>query len=300
MRVPVSGMPQSGVIREVAPAKVNLSLRILGRRPDGYHELESLIAFATSVADEILFTPGEDTAITTGGRFADQLTGENIIESVLRAIAEIAPSLRLGSVRVIKNLPVAAGIGGGSADAAAVIRAVRAANPDDDQQVDWPALAARLGADVPVCASSRACHVQGIGDAIAPLRDLPRLAVVLVNTLQAMPRDKTAQVFRRLSAPPLDETRERRAVQPNFASADELIAHISETGNDLTLTAQSIAPDITDVIEVLKATGCRYAALSGAGPTCFGVYDGISAAQGAADAIAEQQPDWWVAASELS
>lgn len=299
MRVPVSGMPQSGVIREIAPAKVNLSLRVLGRRSDGYHEIESLIAFAWSVADDVLFTPGEDIVIATEGRFADQLTGENIIEGVFKAIAEVAPSVRLGSVRVIKNLPVSAGIGGGSADAAAVIRAVRAANSDEAQRVDWPALAARLGADVPVCVSSRACHVQGIGDVIIPLRDLPRLAVVLVNALQAMPEDKTAQVFRRLSAPALDEG-QRRAVPSSFASADELVAHMSEAGNDLTPAAQSIAPEIKDVIQVLKATGCRYAALSGAGPTCFGVYDDMSAARHAAAAIAGQQPGWWVAASELS
>jgi len=298
MRVPASGMPQPGVIREIAPAKVNLSLRVLGRRPDGYHELESLFAFARAAADEVLFTPGDEVAITTAGRFAHQLTGANIIAGAFRALAEIAPSMRLGTVHLIKNLPVAAGVGGGSADAAAVLRAVRAANPEAGLQIDWPELAARLGADVPACLLSRACHVQGIGNDITPLPDLPGIAVVLVNTLCEMPKDKTAQVFRRLSAPPFDEEL-RRAVPPGFASADELRSHMMDTGNDLTAAAQSIAPEIGDVIEVLKASGCSYAALSGAGPTCFGVYDDTTAAQRAADAIANEQPGWWVVASEL-
>lgn len=297
--MPVSRMPHSTMMRETAPAKVNLSLRVLGRRPDGYHELESLFAFARSAADEVEFSPGEEISVTTAGRFADQLAGENIIASAFRLVSEAAPHIRLGSVRVIKNLPVAAGIGGGSADAAAVLRAIRAANPEACRHVDWMALAARLGADVPACVLSQACRVSGIGDEITPLPNLPRLAIVLVNALRKMPQDKTAQVFRLLSAPPVYEGL-RRAVPPEFASEDDLIAHMTETGNDLTEAAQSIAPEIREIFQMLMESGCRHAALSGAGPTCFGVYDGMSSARVAADAIAEQHPGWWVVASELS
>lgn len=293
-------MPHPAVIREAALAKVNLSLRVLGRRPDGYHEIESLVAFARSGADDVEFIPGGTIAVATSGPFAASLKGENLAEAALRSIAEAAPAMRLGEVRLTKNLPVAAGIGGGSADAAAVLRAVRTANGEAARVVDWAKLAARLGADVPMCLMSRACFVRGIGDEVTLLPELPRIAAVLANSLTPMPQDKTARVFKRLAAPLLDDGQQKQEL-PRLTTPEDLIAYMASVGNDLRAAALSIAPEIGDVMGVLEATqGCRYMALSGAGPTCFGVYDNLEAAQNAARAIAQRRPGWWVLASELA
>ncbi len=146
--------------KEFAPAKINLTLRVLGRRPDGYHELESLVAFA-DVGDWVTLDVSKPVGVTTSGPFAGSIAGANLVEVALRRLVIEAPQLRLGSVHLEKNLPVAAGIGGGSADAAAVIRAVKRANAEQVETLDWNAFALRLGADVPVCLISRAAWMTG-------------------------------------------------------------------------------------------------------------------------------------------
>src|SRR6185295_156455 len=168
-------------IRELARAKINLTLTVRGRRPDGYHELQSLVTFA-EVADEIEFHPGPDLGITCRGPFAPEIVGTNLVEATLRRLQDLGQGLRLGAVTLTKNLPVAAGLGGGSADAAAVLRAVRSANPDPADRVAWRDIAARLGADVPVCLVGQPTLMWGIGDRLEPLaQDLPELPAVLVN-----------------------------------------------------------------------------------------------------------------------
>jgi len=292
-------MPKPAAVLETACAKVNLTLRVLGRRPNGYHELQSLVAFARSGGDVVELVSGGEPTVTVSGPFADKLKGENLLSATLELIAEAASHLQLGSVHLHKNLPVAAGIGGGSADAAALLRAVRAANGAVADGVDWMCLAARLGADVPVCLVNRAASVSGVGEDVEPLPGLPRLAVVLVNALTEMPADKTARVFKSLAAPALAGAPERKNL-PQLATADALVAYMAETGNDLTPAAIEIAPEIGEVIGVLEASpGVRYRALSGAGPTCFGVYDDLEAAEAAAAAIRAARPHWWVLASVL-
>lgn len=292
-------MRQPTLIRETAPAKVNLSLRVLGRRPDGYHEVESVAAFARSAADEVQFIAGETAKVDLSGPFASGLRGTNIVETALARIAASIPDVRLGHVSLVKNLPVASGVGGGSADAAAAMRAVREANEDLAPTTSWVEIAAGLGADVPMCLESRACFVRGVGTDVIPLSNFPSLAIVLVNSLAEMPLDKTAQVFRRLAAPQFqtgggDEPRAR------FSSSDDLIGYVASVGNDLTGPALSLAPQIGEILRELSASnGCRYAALSGAGPTCFGLYDDLMTAQRAAAELAVRRPDWWGVASEL-
>ena len=168
-------------IREIARAKVNLTLSVLGRRSDGYHDIESLVTFA-DIGDLVTFHPGPDCRITTSGPFAPEIEGPNLLEKTLSLLRELDPGLVLGAVELEKNLPVAAGLGGGSADAAALLRAVRAANPERAGRIDWHRLAARLGADVPVCLAGVPALIRGIGDRIEPLaHKLPPLACVLVN-----------------------------------------------------------------------------------------------------------------------
>ena len=157
-------------IRELARAKINLTLTVRGRRPDGYHELESLVTFADA-ADEVVLHPGSQLSATTTGPFAPEIAGVNLVETTLRQLRELDAGLQLGSITLTKNLPVAAGLGGGSADAAAVLRAVRSANPDIADRIAWPDIAIRLGADVPVCLAGQPTLMWGIGDKLEPLAE---------------------------------------------------------------------------------------------------------------------------------
>ena len=156
------------VFTEFASAKVNLTLEVLGRRIDGplsgYHDIASLVAFARDAADEVILDTSKPVASSVSGPFGATISGRNLIDVTLAKLAHAAPDLQLGAIHLIKNLPVAAGIGGGSADAAAVLRAVRRANPDHANSVDWLALARSLGADVPVCFENSAAWMTGLKD----------------------------------------------------------------------------------------------------------------------------------------
>ena len=184
-------------ITREANAKINVFLRVLSAREDGYHDLESLVAFA-AVGDRLTFHPGPTSRVTTFGPFAADIDGPNLLDKALAQLREVDPGLLLGTVELEKNLPVAAGLGGGSADAAALLRAVRHANPERAGRIDWHGLAARLGADVPVCLAGAPALICGVGDMVEPLgpgHRLPPLACVLVNPRVPLP---TAQVFRAL------------------------------------------------------------------------------------------------------
>src|SRR5262245_35322555 len=186
------------VISELAPAKINLTLEVLGRRADGYHELSSLVAFA-DIGDVLTLDTSGAAALRVTGPFAEAIAGPNLVETAMALVAERAPGLATGSVELEKRLPVASGIGGGSADAAAYLRCVAATNPEDGDRIDWGELATRLGADVAVCLEEQAAWMLGAGETVMPVeRGLPPLAVVLVNPLAAVPPDKTARVFRAL------------------------------------------------------------------------------------------------------
>ena len=286
------------VFKEFAPAKINLTLKVLGKRPDGYHELESLVAFA-DVGDWATLDISKPIGVTMSGPFAGSIAGANLVEVVLRRLEIEAPQLQLGAVHLEKNLPVAAGIGGGSADAAALIRAVQRANPQHVANVDWQSVARSIGADVPVCLESRAAWMTGIGDTVRALSGLPRLSAVLVNPLQAMPPDKTARVFRGLGAAPLDAHQSQSQLTEPFANAAELLAFMKERGNGLQASACQVAPVIADILGALGGTkGCAWAAVSGGGPTCFGIF--VSGQKDSADAIQRAHPGWWVGAVTLT
>jgi 4-diphosphocytidyl-2-C-methyl-D-erythritol kinase len=288
------------VICEFAPAKINLTLQVLGRRADGYHDLESLIAFAHEVGDEVFFNPGEAAGVEVHGPFAASIAGENLIDVALSRLAEAEPRLALGRVVLDKQLPVAAGIGGGSADAAAVLRAVRNANPDLATSVDWQGIAAALGADVPVCLRGGTAFVSGMGERMQVVADLPRLDVVLVNALASVPADKTARVFARLAAGSSRAPGKPTAPAPRFDTADALIDHMRATGNDLLAAAQHVVPETAAVLAQLgELSGCRLACLSGAGPTCYGIFAGPAEAAAARSQLHQKQPGWWVAEASL-
>ncbi len=286
------------VIVETARAKVNLTLAIHGKRADGYHELTSLVAFAEQPADVIVLDTGLPKAVATTGPFAGGIAGPNLLQTVLDLAIAAEPALEAGSVRLEKQLPVAAGIGGGSADAAALLRALRRANPQHAERIDWPTIARRLGADVPVCLLNRAAWMTGTGEALSPISELPPLDVVLVNPMVAVPVDKTARVFRALAAEPLAEGH-GDAPPPRVARRDTLLALI-DSGNDLEGAARRVIPAIGDVLAALRASqGCEVAAMSGAGPTCFGVFDDAGKARDVAASLAARHPSWWVRSARV-
>lgn len=285
------------VLTEAARAKVNLTLRVLGRRADGFHELESLVAFA-DFGDEVILRAGEPLGVTVSGPYATAIDGQNIAARALAVLAETVPSLVLGSVHIEKRLPVAAGIGGGSADAAAVLRAVERANPGHGSAVDWPALAASLGADVPVCLRSTAQLMWGIGRETAPVPALPILPALLVNP--GLPL-ATAPVFGGLAAPPAPARIAVPGVPGPFRDLGAVAAYINARGNDLEAAAMALCPAIGAVLSALASMpGALLARMSGSGPTCFALFANSASAEAAARRIHTEEPAWWTVATTLS
>jgi 4-diphosphocytidyl-2-C-methyl-D-erythritol kinase len=283
------------ILTERAPAKVNLTLRVLGRRADGYHELESLVAF-TAAGDEVSYEPEATSGTVTAGPFAAEIVGDNLIDRVCALVRERLPALSLGRVTLEKRLPVAAGMGGGSADAAALLRLLQRAHPDVAALPDLHALALRLGADVPVCLAARSALMTGVGERLMPVAPLPEAALLLVNPRVPL---ATAEVFAALAAAPVRTTTEPRLPGP-FLSVDDLAAHVRAVGNDLAVPAARLQPVIEDVLAALgRSTECLVAAQTGSGPTCFGLFSRLEHAEAARDVIARARSDWWLCPTTL-
>jgi 4-diphosphocytidyl-2-C-methyl-D-erythritol kinase len=279
---------------EKAPAKVNLTLRVLGRRADGYHDIESLVAFA-GVGDALTFTPSGALALAVGGPTAAAAgdVAHNLVLKAARTLGERVEGLKLGRFTLSKRLPVSAGLGGGSADAAAALRLLARANrlaPDDPRLMQ---AARNTGADVPVCLDPRARLMRGIGDVLSAPLDLPRLFALLVNPGVAV---ATKDVFAALSIPPAAHIAQ---VAPPAGPA-ELLAEITNGRNDLEGPAIELEPAIADVLAVVrKLPGCRLARMSGSGATCFGLFDSTRAASAAARTLRVGYPAWWTRATVL-
>jgi 4-diphosphocytidyl-2-C-methyl-D-erythritol kinase len=272
---------------EAAPAKVNLALHVLGRRPDGYHLLDSLVVFP-GIGDRLEAEPAAGLSLSLAGPFAAGL-GAGADNSVLRAAALLRPPGRGAALRLTKALPVAAGLGGGSADAAAALRVLArlwgVAPPS-------AAAALRLGADVPVCLAGRPARMRGIGEALAPVV-LPPFWVALANPGAPL---ATAAVFaglERRDGAPLPEP-------PGFAEAGALFAWLAAQRNDLEAPARARAPAVDAALAALTAQpGCALARMSGSGATCFGLFAAEAPARAAAAAIRRAEPRWWVAAAAV-
>ncbi|MEQ8900483.1 MAG: 4-(cytidine 5'-diphospho)-2-C-methyl-D-erythritol kinase [Roseovarius sp.] len=269
---------------EPAPAKVNLTLHVTGRRADGYHLLDSLVVFA-DIGDRVTVRPGGACLRVVGPMAAGIPDGpENL---VLRAAALMGTE---AEITLDKHLPAAAGIGGGSSDAAACLRALArltgARLPDD---------VLSLGADVPVCLLARAARMRGIGEEITPLARLPLLHAVLVNPGVAV---STPAIFKRLVRRDNLAMPERL---PGWHTTENLLLWLATQRNDLEEPAIAEAPVIADVLEKIAATeGCALARMSGSGATCFGLYPDPHSAQQAAHKLRRDHPDWWVMPTRLS
>jgi 4-diphosphocytidyl-2-C-methyl-D-erythritol kinase len=267
-------------ITELAKAKINLYLHILGRRLDGYHELSSSVAFV-DVADVVTIVPAQVNKLEVSGLFAgDVPMGET--NSIWKSYSWLAARMALPAVQVTleKNLPVASGIGGGSADAAAVLRGLLRLVGKTLSEDEVAGLATDLGADVPVCFRSKACLMQGIGEKISALTiDLPK-ALVLVNPLVPC---STAAVFAGMAL----------QVGQAFRGSDELWR------NDMIAAALKVQPAIGDVLSALNATSLSRCLMSGSGATCFGVAQSFHEAEVAADKLKQAHPTWWVKAAAV-
>jgi 4-diphosphocytidyl-2-C-methyl-D-erythritol kinase len=281
-----------------APAKINLTLHVLERRADGYHALESLVAFA-GTGDDLRLEPGPDLALHVQGPTAP-LAGndaDNLVLKAARLLAERAPDLKTGTFHLTKRLPVAAGIGGGSSDAAAALRLLARLNGlslSDPMVLE----AARLtGADVPVCLEPKARMMRGVGEELGPALSLPRLFSVLVNPRVPV---ETPAVFKTLGLQPGQTLDGGPHPVVHDGRVSALISSLKVARNDLEPPALKIQPIIGEVIGLMSATqGCRLSRMSGSGATVFGLYDDCKAAAEAAKFIQRAQPDWWVKATSL-
>ncbi|MDX6750134.1 4-(cytidine 5'-diphospho)-2-C-methyl-D-erythritol kinase (plasmid) [Geminicoccaceae bacterium 1502E] len=276
-------------LRERAPAKINLDLLVTARRPDGYHELDSLVVFAEA-GDMLRLEEGPGLHLALEGPFAaDVPAGEgNLVLRAARALEHHLGRDLPGSVVLSKRLPAASGIGGGSSDAAAMLRGLARLHRLDVPAPLLAALALKLGADVPVCLAARPMRMRGIGERLEPLADLPGMPLVLVNPRRPVP---TKAVFARMGTP--RGPRPRPAL-PASATLPDLAAWLGASVNDLEAPALAIEPVIGEVLAALRRLeGCLLARMSGSGATCFGLFTAKDAADAAAAALAAARPDWW-------
>lgn len=270
---------------DLAPAKVNLALHVTGRRADGYHLLDSLVAFAR-VGDRLEAEPAPGLSLTLAGPFAAAL-GAGADNSVLAAAALLRPPGRGAALRLVKVLPVASGLGGGSADAAAALRLL--ARLWDRPLPDAGAVLS-LGADVPVCLAGRPARMRGIGEDLSPVA-LPPFWLALVNPGVPV---STPAVFAALAA----RTNPALPDPPAFPDAAALFAWLAAARNDLEPPARVLAPPIEEALSALKAQpGCALARMSGSGATCFGLFATEAPALAAMSALRAARPGWWIAAA---
>lgn len=281
-----------GSLTEPAPAKVNLFLHVIGRRADGYHLLDSLAVFA-DIADQLCAEPADTLALTVQGPFAAGLAAEpdNLVLRAARALAAEAGVTPTGRLTLQKNLPVASGIGGGSADAAAALRLLcRLWRVTPDRAV-LARIAASLGADVPVCLAERPARMGGIGDRLEPAPMLPDCGIVLVNPGIAV---ATADVFRARR----DNWSSEAVLPAVWPDAAAMATDLRALRNDLEPIAVVMQPVIGDVLSALAATpDCLLARMSGSGATCFGLYRHADAAVRAGTFMAPT--GWWCWAGAL-
>ena len=288
-----------------APAKVNLALHVVGRRDDGYHLLESIVVFDKAAGDKVgvALRPAHKTGeepvdrLTIEGPFAAEVPAgpQNILQQAAalarNELAGFGLALPPLDIQLTKNLPVAAGIGGGSADAAALIKLIGEELPQE-AHMELSDAAIRLGADVPMCLAGRPAFITGIGEDIRPLAAMPELAMLLVNPGIAV---ETAAVFRMLARrdnPPMPAL-----PSAGFTGTTDLVTFLGETRNDLALAAGSLVPEIEIARACLTEAGALFARMSGSGATVFGLYADEAAADAAARQIATKHPGWWLSRS---
>jgi len=285
-----------GVVRRIAAAKINLYLHITGRRLDGYHCLDSMVAFA-AIGDVVTAAPADEISLSIEGPMAGGLepaAQDNLVYRAARALAAAAGVDSGAALTLIKHLPVASGLGGGSADAAAALQALRSLWKLSINDHELKRIGLTLGADVPVCLGGRATVMTGIGEKLDDLEALPDCHIVLVNPAVAV---STAEVFGGVEI-----GLENPPPPPDVAYSDvtDFLNMLGRRGNDLEAPAMRVAPVISQVLESLTVDpACRLARMSGSGATCFGLFEDEASAVIGADQILLAHPEWWVTPTRL-
>lgn len=289
----------SAIVARTAPAKVNLFLHVTGRRQDGYHELESLFVF-TAHGDEVQVEASRAFRFQLSGPFAQQLIDlggggdENLVCRAARRLAARAGREPDVSIRLMKNLPVAAGIGGGSADAAATLLALNEFWSLNLNMEELETVALELGADVPACLHRQPLYVQGIGDRLTPAKLGFEAAILLVNPLRDV---STPLIFSALkeSRQPFNE----KITEPEaFWAKVETLEW--QTTNSLQRQAVALCPEIRDVLDQLEDIDtASLVRMSGSGATCFALFQAMEEAEEAAEKLSQRRPEWWVHADRI-
>jgi len=282
------------MIRVFAPAKINLTLKVGAPRADGLHPLASVVAFA-DVGDWIEAAPADDLSLRVIGPFAASLEAndDNLVRRAACALQRAANISAGAALTLDKHLPIASGIGGGSSDAAATLKALNALWSLNLSEADLMQIARGLGADVPVCVPARAAYMTGVGEIVEPIA-LPKLNAVLVNPLFPIPTGAVYAAFDALGLGRIVV----KAPAPSWIDVPSAIAGAAQRGNDLTEPARKVAPALTEVSNVLRNNpDARHVALSGSGGTLFALVDDEAAADRMARTIARS--DWWVRKTAL-
>ncbi|HEV7322391.1 MAG TPA: 4-(cytidine 5'-diphospho)-2-C-methyl-D-erythritol kinase [Ensifer sp.] len=290
-------------LTRAAPAKINLALHVVGQRADGHHLLESLVTFADR-GDRIALAAADADRFTVSGPFAAELPmdastqGGNLVlkaRDLLRAELRLREPAAAGPVHLHleKNLPLASGIGGGSADAAAALRGLLDLWDAPIEPARLLAIALRLGADVPMCLSGTPLLAKGIGEDITPLDDFPSLPMVLVNPMVAV---STPVVFRTLA----NKTNPQLVLPHRVEAQTDWLSAMASMRNDLQPPAETLEPVIGTVCQSLIDTGATLVRMSGSGATCFGIFKNDEGAERAADALSAAHPGWYVLACKTT
>jgi len=290
-------MPKS--VSVFAPAKINLTLHVTGQREDGYHLLDSMVAFA-DVGDELFIQMGNTLSVTTEGPEAAEVPAD--MDNLVLQVARLFDDMPGASFLLTKNLPVSSGIGGGSADAAAAFRGLMtfwsggevATELYDPARTPMAKALLTLGADIPMCLMSQAARIGGIGEEISPLPGMPPIDAVLVNPRRAVSTPAVFGAMQSRSNPAMADT------LPRFAGFNDFVLWLAEQRNDMQLAAIALEPSIANVLKALQSdTTCRLARMSGSGATCFGLYEHPDTAKAAADLLRSNYPDWWVRPAKI-
>jgi 4-diphosphocytidyl-2-C-methyl-D-erythritol kinase len=282
----------TGPVREFAPAKVNLALHVTARRGDGYHHLDSFVVFA-GLGDWLEVSPGRGlTLALQGPRAAGLPVHGNLVLKAAAALLDATGRPDLGANFMLdKHIPAAAGLGGGSSDAAAALRALNQLWNLGLDTARLTEIGASIGGDVPVCVPAASARMQGIGDHVTPVRALPAFHLVLANPGRHL---ATASVFARLTQPSNPGLPQ---LPSRWRDLRHLVEYLARCRNDLTGPAMAAEPEISEVLSTLAGEReCLLARMSGSGATCFGIFAAASAAVAAAAALSCRQPNWWVAA----
>ena len=279
------------IIQERANAKVNLALHVIGQRLDGLHCLDSIVAFP-DYGDELLFEKANEVSLSVSGPFSEQLLKETSKGSniVIRAAKLLKDSNNGASIHLIKNLPVASGIGGGSSNAAVTLRVLSGLWNKKMPNVDD---ILRLGADVPVCLSNELQRMQGIGEIRTKLVGPSKIWIVLANPGIRIP---TKKIFKLLSS------KQNEQLEPisNLTNIDRFCEYLGRQRNDLETVVSNLFPEVKQLLKVIKSTrNCRLCRMSGSGATCFGLYTQKKHAQKAKELVEEKFSKAWVISASL-